>query len=202
MLSTLSASTIFIIDRVEGVWDRTLVAGASAEEMLLGHFLVNSMILLIQCTEIITISAVLFDVQNNGNNLTVIVLLILQAYSGMFCGFAISIYSGKIRTATFVINGIYILIFLLCGKAWESIILYHLIFNIFPGIVWPIEGMPLFLRRIAYFLPFTYPSIALRNILFKGFSISHPSVYFAFGTTLSWILIFLVISLIGLKLKK
>ncbi len=58
MLSTLSASTIFIIDRVEGVWDRILVAGASAEEMLLGHFLVNSMILLIQCTEIITISAV------------------------------------------------------------------------------------------------------------------------------------------------
>jgi ABC-type multidrug transport system permease subunit len=36
------------------------------------------------------------------------------------------------------------------------------------GILWPIEGMPIFLRKIVYFLPQTFAIDSLRCVLSRG----------------------------------
>jgi ABC-type multidrug transport system permease subunit len=70
------------------------------------------------------------------------------------------------------------------------------------GIFWPLEGMPIYLQYIAFLLPFTLPSIAVRNILAKGWTIAHSSVIAGYGITTIWIVVLLTLCLIGLKIKK
>lgn len=68
--------------------------------------------------------------------------------------------------------------------------------------MWPVEGMPDVLRQFSYALPFTLPILAVRDIIFKGLTILHFSVFAAFGVTIAYIVGFFVLSIIALKLKK
>lgn len=70
------------------------------------------------------------------------------------------------------------------------------------GVIWPIEGMPIVLRYIALFLPLTLATTSLRSMLTRGWAITEPDVYYGFIATLSWIALFLVITLIILRVKK
>lgn len=62
--------------------------------------------------------------------------------------------------------------------------------------------MPVYLQYIAFLLPFTLPSIAVRNVLVKGWTITHSSVIAGYGITTIWIVMLLTLCLIGLKIKK
>lgn len=85
-LATLITSTIFITDRLEGIWDRTLVAGITTTELLLAHIITQTVIMLMQCIEIVLLAALIFGAENKGNNVTVIVLLMLLGFAGMLYG--------------------------------------------------------------------------------------------------------------------
>lgn len=85
-LATLITSTIFINDRLEGIWDRTLVGGIKPSEMLLAHIICQSMVMLIQCLEIVFLAAVVFGTANRGNDFTVVFLLMLLGFAGMCFG--------------------------------------------------------------------------------------------------------------------
>lgn len=71
----------------------------------------------------------------------------------------------------------------------------------FPGLLWPLEGMPKFLQEIVVYFPFTLPSISARNILEKGWSITNNQVYNGFLVISAWIVIFFTLCMIGLKRK-
>lgn len=151
-LATLVTAAVFITDRMEGVWERTLVAGMNrirfqffslsihfllmnlmfiskfigayiyrfnlsdkfsiisiqynphylnhmkltnnvhillgitTPELLLAHILTQSVIVFLQCTEVIFFIGVVFGTENNGDNLTVILLLSLTGFAGMLFG--------------------------------------------------------------------------------------------------------------------
>uniref|UniRef100_A0A336MEP9 CSON012244 protein n=1 Tax=Culicoides sonorensis TaxID=179676 RepID=A0A336MEP9_CULSO len=183
-LATLVTSTIFINDRLEGIWDRTLVAGIRPLEMLLAHIITQTLVMLIQCMEIIFLAGVVFGTANNGNDFTVIFLLMLLGFAGMCFGLFISIFCDSHTMANFMATGSFYPMIILCG------------------IMWPLEGMPEILRYFAYLLPFTIPSISVRNVLTKGWSFTHPTVLMGYVTTLSWIVGLLLLCLIGLRIKK
>lgn len=71
----------------------------------------------------------------------------------------------------------------------------------FLGLLWPLEGMPVYLKYLAYTFPFTIPSISVRNVLIKGWSFTHFEVYGGFAVLIGWILIFLILCLVGLRAK-
>lgn len=71
----------------------------------------------------------------------------------------------------------------------------------FPGLLWPLEGMPKFLQEIVVYFPFTLPSISARNILEKGWGITNNQVYNGFLVISAWIVIFFALCMIGLKRK-
>lgn len=85
-LATLITSSIFINDRLEGIWDRTLVGGIKPSEMLLAHIVCQSVVMLIQCLEIVFLAAVVFETSNRGNDFTVVFLLMLLGFAGMCFG--------------------------------------------------------------------------------------------------------------------
>jgi ABC-2 type transporter len=115
-LATLITSTIFITDRLEGVWDRTLVAGISTSELLLAHIITQSTVMLVQCMEIVVLSAFIFNTVNQGDNFTVIFLLMLLGFAGMLYGLFISIFCDSHTMANFMATGSFYPMIILCGK--------------------------------------------------------------------------------------
>ena len=69
------------------------------------------------------------------------------------------------------------------------------------GIIWPLEGMPNIIRKISYFLPQTLPIIAFRDIILKGWGLTHFHVYIGFLCSIAWILIFLLLAYIAMKIR-
>lgn len=74
--------------------------------------------------------------------------------------------------------------------------------KIFSGIFWPLEGIPGIVRYFSMTLPFTLPSIAVRNVLARGYSFTHPSVLAGYGITFLWAAGSIALCLVGLKYKK
>lgn len=130
-LATLITSTIFITDRLEGIWDRTLVAGISTTELLLAHIITQSTVMFLQCIEIVILSAFIFDTQNHGDNATVILLLMMLGFAGMLYGLFISIFCDSHTMANFMATGSFYPMIILCGKK------FNLRFNVnwFPLII-------------------------------------------------------------------
>lgn len=115
-LATLITSTIFITDRLEGIWDRTLVAGISTSELLLAHILTQSTVMLIQCGEIVILAAFIFDTHNQGDNFTVVMLLLMLGFAGMLYGLFISIFCDSHTMANFMATGSFYPMIILCGE--------------------------------------------------------------------------------------
>ena len=91
------------------------------------------------------------------------------------------------------------------------------------GIIWPLEGMPDYLRwdlkartrsndhgddtlnlfrYISYVLPQTFACQALRGIMSRGWGLEWTPVYRGFLVTLAWITALLAISTIVLKIRR
>lgn len=108
----------------------------------------------------------------------------MQGMCGMCFGFVISAICELERNA----------IQLALGSFYPTLLL--------SGVIWPIEGMPLVLRYVAYFLPLTQATTALRCMLTRGWGMDESEVYLGFIATLSWIALFLVVTMVVLKFKR
>ncbi|KAL0114315.1 hypothetical protein PUN28_011521 [Cardiocondyla obscurior] len=125
-----------------------------------------------------------FGVECKGDIGWVIILTILQGLCGMCFGFVISAICELERNA----------IQLALGSFYPTLLL--------SGVIWPVEGMPTFLRYISQGLPLTMATTALRSMLTRGWSITEPNVYNGYISTIIWIVVFLTISLLVLKFKR
>ncbi|KAG4079241.1 hypothetical protein HA402_006964 [Bradysia odoriphaga] len=183
-LATLVTASVFISDRKEGIWDRTLVAGISMPELLCAHILVQSTIVVIQCIELIFYIGFIFETPNRGDNFTVIAMLTLNGFGGMLFGLLISVVCESHTQANFVATGVFYPMIILCG------------------LLWPLEGMPYFLKKMAYTFPFTLPAISVRNVIDKGWPISHPEVYNGFLVMSLWVAALFALCLLALRRHK
>ncbi|XP_073823396.1 ABC transporter G family member 23 [Musca autumnalis] len=182
-LATLMTASVFIEERLDGVWDRTLVAGVSAIQMLWAHLLSQFIIMVVQSVEVIIYIGLVFDTYNKGDTTTLIFLLTLTSFCGMLFGLLISVYCKSHTEANFVATGAFYPMIILCG------------------LLWPLEGMPKALQDVVLYFPFTLPSISARNILEKGWEITNSKVYGGFLVMAAWIVIFFTLCMVGLKRK-
>lgn len=158
--------------------------GISMPELLLAHILTQSVIVIIQCIELIFYIGIIFETPNRGDNSTVIAMLTLNGFGGMLFGLLISVVCESHTQANFVATGVFYPMIILCG------------------LLWPLEGMPYLLKNLAYTFPFTIPAISVRNVIEKGWSISHPQVYNGFLIMLFWVFALFVMCLLALRRHK
>nr|ULR57053.1 ATP-binding cassette transporter CL720C1 [Spodoptera frugiperda] len=125
-----------------------------------------------------------YGIPSVGSKLVCGLLLFLQGICGMCYGFLLSVYCNSHTMSFFVATGSFYPMILLCG------------------ILWPLEGMSYTLRMISLTLPFTIPSISLRDIMEKGATIMDKSVIYGFLTTIAWIVITLALIYLRLRFKK
>lgn len=73
---------------------------------------------------------------------------------------------------------------------------------ILSGLLWPVEGMPNTLKAISATLPTTQATLALRNVMEKGWGASANYVYQGYLITILWIFLFSITSVIVVRLRK
>ncbi|KAH8032550.1 hypothetical protein HPB51_026003 [Rhipicephalus microplus] len=60
------------------------------------------------------------------------------------------------------------------------------------GILWPLEGIPKFIRYFSYTMPLTLPADALRSVMSKGWGLMHPNVLSGLLVNTGWTIFFIV----------
>lgn len=183
-LAAIITSTLMISDRLEGVWERSAVAGVRPSEMLQVHVLLQSLVILLQTFEMMIISYLGYNLPYRGSLWTIGSLLFLQGLGGMCYGFLLSVLCSSYTLSFFIATGSFYPMILLCG------------------IIWPLEGMPNILRLVAFVLPFTEPAKSLRHMMEKGSTIMDPDVYYGFIITMAWIVGALALCLLRLRFSK
>ncbi|XP_072155467.1 ABC transporter G family member 20 isoform X2 [Bemisia tabaci] len=183
-LAVALTSSALIIERMEGLLDRSWVAGVTPLEILFSHVITQFVVMVGQTALVLIFMIAVFGVECKGNLVLVVILTILQGLCGMCFGFVISAICELERNA----------IQLALGSFYPTLLL--------SGVIWPVEGMPIILRYISLCLPLTMATTSLRSILTRGWNLLEPDVYMGFISTITWIILFLSVSMAVLKFKR
>ncbi|XP_013142145.1 PREDICTED: ABC transporter G family member 20 [Papilio polytes] len=183
-LAVALTSGSMLAERNEGILERSLVSGITGTEILFAHVLVQMIVMIIQTAMVLILGFVFFGLTINGPVGWVIVLTLITGLCGMTFGFVVSCICDTERTATYLALGSFLPMMLLCG------------------IIWPVEGMHKILQWISYVLPLTKSTESLRSMLQRGWTVTVPTVYSGFVSTVIWIVVYLTLSILLIKFKK
>ncbi|KAK2575825.1 hypothetical protein KPH14_007203 [Odynerus spinipes] len=183
-LSVALTSGAMLLERNEGLLERSLVSGVTGPEILFGQVTTQFVVMIGQTVMVLIFAFAVFRITCEGNIAWVTVLTILTGLCGMCFGFVIACYCENERSATYLAMGSFLPIVMLCG------------------IIWPVEGMNPILRYISFVLPLTKSTESMRMILARGWDIVQPAVYYGFIATFIWITIFLTLAILLIKFKK
>eukprot|EP00095_Tigriopus_kingsejongensis_P012232 snap_masked-scaffold87_size395581-processed-gene-0.5 protein:Tk12232 transcript:snap_masked-scaffold87_size395581-processed-gene-0.5-mRNA-1 annotation:"abc transporter g family member 20-like" len=172
----------FIVEQNEGILNRNWVAGVTPSELMLAHVGAQFSVMTVQTVLMLLYVIFVFQIPTTGSLALITILTILQGFCGMANGLLVSALSRS-----------------------EEMGIYLCLATFFPnmtlsGIFWPLEGMPMWMQSIAWWLPQTYACEALRQIFFKGWGIEQ--VYVAFLVTTGWTGLFLVLAVVLFKLRR
>ncbi|XP_078032938.1 ABC transporter G family member 23 [Augochlora pura] len=183
-LSVALTSGAMLLERNEGLLERSLVSGITGTEILFAQVITQFVVMIGQTLMVLLVSFAVFKITCEGDIGWISALTILTGLCGMCFGFVIAYVCENETSATYMAMGSFLPIVMLCG------------------IIWPIEGMHQFLRYVSYVLPLTKSTEALRSMLARGSYISNPVVYGGFISTLIWICVFMTLALLLIKFKK
>ena len=217
--------SLFISERKKGLLDRSLVAGkqkrpithfpyvdrnafhigASMIEILLANLINQFIVLLGQTALVFVFVSVVFEIPCLGSaalavcpsskdSLAFVTVLNTEIYifavrpSHLF----IDSISGLLLSAVFDEFGACFQ--LTMGTFFSTLLL--------SGVVWPLEGMPVFLCYVSYFLPQTIPIEALRSIFVKGLDFERAEVYHGFSVSLAWIILQVLLTIFFFRIRR
>ncbi|XP_050449543.1 ABC transporter G family member 20-like [Cataglyphis hispanica] len=183
-LSVALTSGSMLLERNEGLLERTLVSGLTGTEILFGQVITQFMVVFGQSVMVLIVSFLIFKITCAGDIGWITTLTVLTGLCGMCFGFVIACFCENERSATYVAMGSFLPIVMLCG------------------IIWPIEGIHPVLKYISFLLPLTKSTESMRSMLTRGWPISEPTIYYGFIATFIWISIFMSLSILLLKFKK
>ncbi|KAG7190247.1 hypothetical protein KM043_006366 [Ampulex compressa] len=183
-LSVALTSGAMLLERNEGLLERSLVSGITGPEILFGQVVTQFVIMVGQTIMVLIFAFPIFKVTCEGDIGWVTTLTVLTGLCGMCFGFVIACFCDNERSATYVAMGSFLPIVMLCG------------------IIWPIEGMHKVLKYISFVLPLTKSTESMRAMLARGWAITNPTVYYGFIATFIWISIFMTLAILLIKFKK
>ncbi|KAI9558878.1 ABC protein [Daphnia sinensis] len=204
-LLPVTVAGVFITERKQGLLDRCMVAGVKMPEILLSY-LINQFTVMVGQTALVYVSMLLvFNIPCQGNLAVAILITLLQGLVGISFG-KLNLKYLKIIIGNYIF---YIILGLListgCDNEMGALSLSQASFLpllVISGICWPIEGMPLYLRKIAYIMPLTYAIESVRCIFSRGWGIEQSSVYAGVLVSFAWIFVFLALCLIVARVRK
>ncbi|XP_046459302.1 ABC transporter G family member 20-like isoform X2 [Daphnia pulex] len=175
---------VFVAERKQGLLDRSLVAGVTMTEIFIGHSFNMFTIIIGQTALVFVCMLLIFNIPCQGNLALAVFITFLQGFVGMCFGLLITTICDNEATALNLSQASFIPLLVM------------------GGICWPIEGMPFYLRNIAYSMPVTYAIESLRSIFARGWGIERPDVYAGILISIAWIISLLVLCLVIIRSRK
>uniref|UniRef100_A0A1I8GMR1 ABC transporter domain-containing protein n=1 Tax=Macrostomum lignano TaxID=282301 RepID=A0A1I8GMR1_9PLAT len=182
-LSTGLTAVTFVVQRKEGLLDRSLVAGVTFLELMLGHVLTELIIMSGQTALLLVLSLLAFSIRCNGSVALVILLSLCCGFSGMSLGLLISVLCTDENSAMQAA----------LGTMYPCLLL--------SGIMWPTEAMPVALWYMSRALPTTLLAESMRSVISRGFGMSATSVWLGFVSASGWSVFLLLAALLLIKLR-
>ncbi|KAE8736606.1 ABC-transporter, subfamily H member 12 [Frankliniella occidentalis] len=183
-MSLASAVGAILSEKNEGLLDRSLVMGVTMREVMWSHIIIQTMMMILQTIIVLVGFFVVLQITNDGPLFWVVLLCVLQGFCGMCLGMLVSSLTDSDREATFVALGSFFP------------------FIVMSGMIWPVEGMHIALRRLGWALPLTLATTSLRYMMSRGWGPAHPEVWYGFVSTIVWIGIFLSSVLFVLRKRR
>lgn len=115
-LAATLTSTALIGDRLEGIWNRMLLANVDPFEVLLSHTITSLFIMLLLSVEFIIVSEYIYKLENRGSGWIVILMVFMIGLTAILYGLAVSILSKDFMTAVFASTLIFYPMMIMCGK--------------------------------------------------------------------------------------
>ncbi|EDQ87774.1 uncharacterized protein MONBRDRAFT_9617 [Monosiga brevicollis MX1] len=66
-------------------------------------------------------------------------------------------------------------------------------------ILWPLESIPIGLSWVAYAMPTTWASTAMRSLMLRGWGLAYQDVWLGFVVVLAWILVLIFAAIAGIR---
>ncbi|CAF4624595.1 unnamed protein product [Rotaria socialis] len=175
---------IFVVEKKEGLLERSWIAGVTTIEIMLAHVIVKFFIQIIQIIFLIVFADFIFKVEIKGSIFLSIMLIFVQGICGMSYGLLISsVCEQEIEVMEVAIGSIFPIL-------------------LSSGVIWPLEGMPSAMRFLSNFTPLTHPVEAMRCIASRGWSFGYFKVWFGFVNASAWSLGFFIIAAVLFALRK
>lgn len=133
-----------------GTLDGMLVAPINRLSIIIGKVIAQTTRGIVQGAIILSLAILLFGVFVYGNILLVIFLLFLSVFSFVGLGILITSFTENEETATMVM----------------MTLMFPMMF--LSGVFFPIQQMPWYMQDLAYCLPLTYATTALRKVMVLG----------------------------------
>uniref|UniRef100_A0A6G1SLW4 ABC transporter G family member 23 n=2 Tax=Aceria tosichella TaxID=561515 RepID=A0A6G1SLW4_9ACAR len=184
VMATGLTALAFILEKRDGLLERSLVSGVTTSQILVAHAAVQVVVMTAQIALVLAFTFIVFEIPSHGPFFWVVLLILLQGCTGMAFGLLVSALCDEENTA----------VMMLVGTFYTNLIL--------AGIIWPLEAMPRWLRWFSYAQPQTLPTETLRNILSRGWGISETGVYVGFLVTIGWLVVFLLAAGLFMRYSK
>lgn len=189
--TTALTALSLVLERKDGLLERSLVAGVNSFEFLISHIMTQTIVLSIQEVFMLATTFYIFKVPSRGPMIWVFSLTFFQGL------FAINCLSISNLIIPLGVAGVMFGLFIssLCADEVSAAMLG--MGSFFPtimlgGIFWPIQSMPDWMASLAAFLPQTLPVESMRFILSRGWGVEYFEVTLGFIATWGWILVYLV----------
>lgn len=130
-------SQIIVKEKIDGVWDRSIVAGVSSLEITLSHLSIQFIIMLVECGEVLLMIWLMSTYPIQGSWLLFFFILYLEGVCGMtygeqfishfmlifmwkISGFFVSTFCQKLGEANIFCTGGYLPLTIICGESTIS----------------------------------------------------------------------------------
>jgi len=179
----IAAAIRYINEKKQGTFERSLVAGTKTWEALFAYGIAEGFVLVLQSVLAYLVLTLVIGIEVLGSTPLILLLFVMCGFGGVSMGFLI----GSI-----------------CNEEIEAALLAMALFfpNVFiSGALWPVEGMPIALQYVSYFLPCTLTSEAMRSMFARGWAFSHPNVWPGYAALTGWIFFYFFLTVLIQRFK-
>ncbi|XP_030758444.1 ABC transporter G family member 20-like isoform X2 [Sitophilus oryzae] len=178
-------SQIILSEKCEGIWERSLIAGAKSTEMIVSHLILQIGLSMFQSLAPLIIVFYIFEYPYAGSMFSMALIVFLEGICGLTLGFCISANSKNHIQAHILSTSFLFPTLITCG------------------FMWPFEALPKLLQTIIQYFPFSTPIATFRSIMKKGSTEENLyEIMASVGLIAFWTLQFILISFLTSRDKQ
>lgn len=173
---------VMLEQKISGHTNRSQANGAKPLEILIAHFLFNTLMAVFQVSLMMGASLIYFEASNLGSIMLLLAIVFMEGLAGVSLAvFLGSIINNKL-TAMVMIYGLTVSLWFICG------------------VFWPVENNNfLWLQPVVRLFPLTLPADSARFIMNRGWDLFHMDVLLGFVSTTVYTIVFAILSFVLFK---